>query len=574
MNRSIKSAIIAFFSAALMYGSGCQDDSGTVTTEPAPNTSMPWFQDVAAKSGIDFSWESGASGDYNLPEIIGGGVAMIDYDNDGDLDLYFIQGGNVVIAQNDPASNGTWNRLYRNDGDMTFTDVTEGSGAGDRGYGMSVATGDYDNDGDIDLYITNVGRNTLLRNDNGLFTDITETANVGDTGWGTAAAFLDFDIDGDLDLYVANYLRWSPENEITCYASQGGEEYCAPMNYPTPAGDVLYRNEGDGTFENVSIQSGIGSTPRTGLGVAVGDYDQDGHLDIFIANDGMSDLLWRNQGDGTFEDIGLTWGCAMDNDGKEKAGMGVGSRDFDHDGDLDLIVCNLTGESDSMFRNEGRYFIDTTAQAGVKTVTSPHTRFGLGWVDFNNDGWLDLYEATGRVQRSTKSSGSESDPYAEEDVLMKGTSNGRYAQIQPRGGTTDSIVRTSRAAAFGDLDNDGWVDTVVVNKDAPANIYHNILSGESNWIQLRILDEHGRDALGASVSAKAGLQQVHVPVQTAYSYFAANDPRIHLGLGQASSIDDVVVTWTDGSRESFPSMAAGQTHTITRGTGQPAKPRS
>ncbi|MEE2907437.1 MAG: CRTAC1 family protein [Planctomycetota bacterium] len=544
-------------------------DDGAAIEPPVSKTTAsaasPWLQDVAQESGIEFTWHSGDSGDYYIPEIIGGGVAMLDFDNDGDLDLYFIQGGKVEVAMEDPDDNASANRLYRNEGNWRFIEVEDAAGADDHGYGMGVTTGDYDNDGDIDLYVTNVGRNTLLRNEGGHFIDVTESAGVGDTAWGSATAFLDYDADGHLDLYLGNYLAWSPETEITCYSGLGGEDYCAPGNYPLATADRLYRNRGDGTFEDVTALAGIDSHNRPALGIVAADFDQDGWLDIFIANDGKPDILWHNQGDGRFVDIGLRAGCAIDDDGKEKAGMGVGTTDIDDDGDLDLVVCNLTNESDSMFLNEGSYFIDTTAKHGVKMATRPYTRFGLGWVDLDNDGWVDLYEATGQVQRGANTPGD--DPYAQENVLLKGTPGGRFEKVGVQGGTTETIRLTSRAAAFGDLDQDGRLDIIVINRDAPANVYKNIVDKPGNWCLLRVLDEHGRDALGATVSGKVGSRRLTRPVQTAHSYFAANDHRVHVGLGEAPAFQSVQVEWLDGTQEPFGDLPANQIHTLQRGQG-------
>lgn len=557
-----------------MHGCGQSDDPREDASSNSQKSKIaPWFADRTDTSGIDFPWLSGAQGEFNLPEIIGGGVAMIDYDNDGDLDLYFVQGGQLTEAIEDPASNQFSDRLYRNDGDFTFTDVSEAALPQDacRGYGMSPAAGDFDNDGDTDIYITNVGRNILLRNDDGRFKDVTETAGVGDDGWGSAAAFVDIDLDGDLDLYSANYLEWSPETEITCHATQGGEDYCAPTNYPTPAIDRLYLNLGDGRFQDITRQSGIGSIARTALGISIADYDQDGRPDIFIANDGMPDTLWHNIGNTSFRDIGLEAGCSIDNDGKQKAGMGVGSMDMDDDGDIDLLVCNLGGESDSLFRNEGNHFTDLTARSGIKTVTSKYTRFGLGWMDFNNDGYLDLYEATGRVQRSGEPPSGD-DPYAEMNVLLSGQAGGRMRLIDPLGGVADQEARTSRGTAFGDLDDDGKIDMVVINRDAPANIYRNINGNPNHWMLIKAIDRHGRNAIGARLTARAGDRQITRMIHPAGSYYASNDPRAHLGLGPITQIDQLDVIWPDGSRERFGGLDSDRIHTIRQGEGRTATP--
>ena len=548
------------------------EDAADVSAEREIASNSPWFEERSGTSGVEFEWISGQQGNYNLPEIIGGGVAMIDYDDDGDLDLYFVQGGRIASTIDPGESNTAGDRLYRNDGDFNFTDITKESlpESAVLGYGMCPAVGDYDNDGDADIYITNMGRNVLLRNDNGRFSDVTEAAGVGDDGWGSAAAFIDIDLDGDLDLYSANYLEWSPETEITCYASQGGEDYCAPTNYPAASLDRLYLNMGDGRFKDISRDAGIHSNARTALGISIADYDQNGFPDIFIANDGMPDTLWSNRGDMTFQDIALKSGCSIDNDGQEKAGMGVGSMDMDDDGDMDILVCNLGGESDSMFRNEGGYFIDTTARSGLKTLTSKQTRFGLGWLDFNNDGHLDLYEAAGRVQRAGES--DDDDPYAEINMLLLGRPDGRLIPVKPEGGVDNQARRTSRGAAFGDLDNDGRMDMVVINRDAPANLYRNIHQHADHWILIKAIDGHGRDAIGARLTAKVGQRRMTRMIHPAGSYYASSDPRAHLGLGPLTQLELLEVLWPDGSREYFGTLESNRIHTVRQGEGRPGAP--
>ncbi|MBG83812.1 MAG: hypothetical protein CMJ40_04610 [Phycisphaerae bacterium] len=551
---------------------GCDKDDDHQETAPSSSLKIdtaPWFENKSGPSGVDFNWISGAQGEFNLPEIIGGGIAMIDYDNDGDLDLYFVQGGQLVNAIKDPLSNDVSDKLYRNDGDFKFTDVTEAAlpSRSVRGYGMCPAVGDYDNDGDTDIYIANLGRNTLLRNDDGQFTDVTEMAGLGDDGWGSAAAFLDIDLDGDLDLYSGNYLEWSPETEITCHATQGGEDYCAPTNYPTPAIDRLYLNLGDGRFKDITRASGIASNARTALGISIADYDQNGFPDIFIANDGMPDTMWSNQGNGRFVDTGLQSGCSVDNDGQEKAGMGVGSTDMDDDGDIDLLVCNLGGESDSLFRNDGDHFTDLTARSGIKTTTSKYTRFGLGWVDFNNDGYLDLYEATGRVQRAGESVSGD-DPYAEMNILLSGKAGDRMSLRTPVGGVANQKPRTSRGAAFGDLDDDGKIDIIVINKDAAANVYRNINEEKGRWMLIKALDRNGRDAIGAKLTVKAGDRRITRMIHPAGSYYASNDPRAHLGLGPITSVEYLDILWPDGSKERFDALETNRVHTIRQGEGR------
>ncbi len=512
---------------------------------PAPTASALWFEDVANQRGLRFVYESGHRDRFYLPEIMGGGAALFDMDNDGDLDAYLVQGGRVPGGER--ARGG--NRLFRNRGDGTFDDVTAASGAEGHGYGMGVTAGDYDNDGDVDLYVTNVGPNILLRNDGGgRFVDVTRDAGVGDAHWSTSAAFLDYDADGDLDLYVANYINWTPAAELPCFSLTGVPDYCSPRNYNAPAPDTLYRNNGDGTFTDVSAQAGIRVAFGNGLGVVAGDFDEDRRVDVFVANDSTMNQLWLNQGGGRFRDAALLRGCALDQDGAPKAGMGVHAADPDHDGDLDLLVVNLDGESDSFYRNHGPYFTDDTVAVGLRAVSRPFTRFGMAMLDFDNDGWLDLFEANGRVGRQSEMYGA--DPFAEPALLFQGVEGG-FKEVQPRGGTARRLIATSRAAAFGDLDNDGGLDIVVVNRDAAAFLLHNVVAPRGHWTGLRLLDRHGRDALGAEVTLTVGSRHLRVDARAAYSYLASNDPRVHVGLGPDTAVRDVRVRWPDGTTETF-----------------------
>jgi len=520
-------------------------DSKTIESTKADTPIHPWLENKATQLNIDFEWVSGDTGTFNMPEIIGGGAALLDYDLDGDLDVYFIQGG---YLDSDTTES---NRLFRND-EMVFTDVTTISGTGDTGYGMGVTTGDFDNDGFTDMYITNVGKNVLLRNNgDGTFANVTDQASVGDIGWGASASFADFDADGDLDLYVVNYLMWEHGLKIDCYNAKGTRDYCSPTNYMAPETDVLYRNNGDGTFTNVTQSAGLGTKIGTGLGILTNDYTGDRLIDIFVANDGMADQLWENNGDWTFTDVAPLRGCALDNEGKAKAGMGVTTQDFDSDGDLDILVCNLFGESDSLYRNDGEFFTDITASKGIRTSTRHATRFGLGWVDFNNDGLLDLYEANGGVQQIGMP--TTDDPFAETNYLLQGKSNG-WERIA---GVVNTGIHTSRAAIFGDLNNDGGIDVVVVNKDAPAYVLMNVHPNRANSVIFNVLNAEGSPAVGAMLSANLGTSIITKPVQSTWSYMAANDPRIHIGLGNHDALQDVTIRWIDGTTTSYGSFSRG-----------------
>ncbi len=523
----------------------------------------PWFSEEATARGIDFVHHSGYDGRPMLPEMIGGGVALADLDGDNDLDLYLVQSGRVDKTLSVKTSA---NRLYLNRGDGYFDKVEKAAGAGDRGYGMGVAAGDYDNDGDVDLYVTNLGPNVLLQNDgSGQFTDVTNEAGVGDPSWSTAATFLDLDADSDLDLFVVNYLHWIKNIEQDCYVSALFITYCGPTVYDVPAMDRVYRNNGDGTFSDITVTAGINVAFGNGLGVVGADFNGDGLTDVFVANDTMVNQLWMNLGNLRFEEACLFWSCAMDSQGIEKAGMGVAAADVDDDGDSDLLVVNLERQSDSFFRNEGTYFHDATQLAGLGPVSMRHTRFGVTFADFDNDGRLDLYEANGKV---SSSEASEGDAYAETNTLLRGSiSEGavRFDEVKPQGGVSPGLVHTSRGLAVGDIDDDGGLDLVVTNRDAAPYILVNQAS-RGNWVRFRVLTGN-RDAHGATVSLTVKKTRMSRDVQPAASYLAANDPRVHFGLGEEPEVRNVAVRWPGGEKEEFGNFPAGATYELRKGDG-------
>jgi enediyne biosynthesis protein E4 len=531
---------------------GC-NSAPSAPASPPPTAERPWFEEVASVRGLAFTHRSGHRDKFLLPEIMGGGAALFDMDGDGDLDAYLVQSGDVST----PSAKEQGNRLFRNRGDGSFDDVTAGSGADVAGYGMGVAAGDYDNDGDTDLYVTNLARNVLLQNDGtGRFRDVTATADVAGSGWSTSATFLDYDADGWLDLFVARYIDWSPSSERECYSLTGVPDYCAPRNYDAPSANLLFHNNRNGSFSDVSHAAGLRAAVGNGLGVVAADFNADGRPDVFVANDGTPNQLWMNQGGGTFADQALMNGVALDQDGSPKAGMGVHAADVDADGDEDLLVVNLDTESDSFFRNDGAFFVDATAAAGLRTASRRFTRFGMAMLDFDNDGRLDLYEANGRV--GLQAERFSDDPYAEPNLLMRGLAGGRFEAIGLQGGTALPLIATSRAAAFGDIDNDGGIDVLVVNRDAAAHLLLNVVPQRGNWIAFRVLDEHGRDALGAELTVTIGDRNVRRHVRAGYSYLSSNDPRVHVGLGADARVASVVVRWPTGERETFGPFDAGR----------------
>ena len=536
---------------------GCNEShEGT----PSSSGHRAWFSNEQAERGVTFRHESGALGDYLLPEITGGGVALFDMDSDNDLDLYMIQSG--------PLQNGiavpVTNELYRNDGNGYFSLVNKlNNEAFDSGYGMGVVAGDYDSDGDADLFVTNLGPNKLLRNDGtGHFTDVTDEAIPAGDGWSTAAVFLDLDRDSDLDLFVTDYLHWSTATFQDCYTLEV-QTYCLP-SHNNAASDSLYLNNGDGSFTDISAAAGLDAGFGNGLGAVAADFNGDGWSDIFVANDGMVNQLWLNNGDRTFTESASAWSCAMDDHGVTKAGMGIVTADQDFDGDFDVLVVNIQSQTDSFFRNEGTYFSDATSRIGLSAHSRRYTRFGVLLEDFNNDGFLDLYEANGKVYHGPEDQGE--DVFAEPNTLYMGTTAYGF-KLMPDPLSQNRLVHTSRGAAVGDINGDGKLDIVVANRDARPYLLINRTDSTNNWIRFRLIDEDGKDSLGSELSGNLRERSFLGITQTAGSYLASSQPEIHVGLGDASELTDIVVSWTNGERESFGSFPANQTHVLQQGSG-------
>lgn len=547
------------------------------------------FREVAAETGLNFHHFTGATGEYYMPEIMGSGAALLDYDNDGDLDVYLLQGmklnpGEQAKAKYPPPKDWTpGNKLFRNElvpsGKLKFTDVTTNAGIGLVAYGMGAATGDYDNDGDVDLYVTNFGSNVLYRNNgNGTFADVTAQAGVDDPRWSTSAAFVDYDQDGRLDLFVCNYVDFTVKGNKPCFAPTGEVDYCSPSSY-RPVPDRLFHNEGGGKFTDATLNAGIGAAYGPGLGVICADFNGDGLTDIYVANDGAANLLWINKGGGKFEESGLMAGAAYAADGAPRAGMGVTAGDIDNDGDDDLLVTNLTKQGSSFFRNNGKALFDeVTADFNLAQPSFLSTGFGVSWLDYDNDGWLDLFAANGAVTLMPSLRGQPY-PFHQRNQLFRNevsTATGRersgqrvFREITAEAGAALQLSEVSRAAAFGDVDNDGDVDVLVANNNGPARLLLNQSSRTNHWLQVKLTGvKDNRDGIGARVALirKAGM--IWRRVHTDGSYLAANDPRAHFGLGKDAAIEGVGVVWPNGTRELWVNVKVDSLNQLKQGTGK------
>lgn len=558
-------SVICLVAASLAVSCSKSPDAGVPPAVPAkPRASAPWFEEVAKQAGIDFVHTSGHAKIFYNPEIICGGVGILDYDGDGNMDVFCVQGGSLEPG----AANVPGPRLYRNLGGWKFEDATQRAGlAGSKGYGMGVACADYDGDGHTDIYLTQVGRNVLFHNNgDGTFTDVTDRAGVGAGGWSASAAFVDYDLDGWLDLYVTRYINWSPDREAPCFSRGGEPDYCGPTAFNAPTMDRLFHNQGNGSFRDASLEAGLDRAYGNGLGVATGDFNHDGLPDIYVANDAMPNQLWINQGGGRFKDEAMMRGCAVNGLGMTEAGMGVVAVDLTMDGWLDLFVTHLGGEANRLFANSNGYFADFVAPTGPGAVSWPYTGFGVGFRDFNNDGRLDLFVANGKV-RFGEPEFDKRDRYAEPNNLLQGLDGGAFEEVFPQGGTEPAIIATSRAVAFGDLDDDGGIDLVVLNKDGPLSMLRNVAGRKGNWIKLTVVDARGRLAVGAMVRVESGGHSQSAMVQPNEGYCASHDPRLHFGLGNATRVDRIQVRWPGGGEEEFGSPPSGSTHTLRCGTG-------
>ena len=518
------------------------------------------FEDATAESGVDFVHRSSRTSQKYLPETMSGGVALLDYDSDGFLDIYLVNGARLADpmpdgAAPDKSDPAFWNRLYRNRGDGSFEDVTEAAGVAGRGYGQGAAAGDYDGDGDLDLYVTNYGCNTLYRNDgDGTFTDATREVGVAGGGWSAGAAFFDYDSDGDLDLFVSRYVEWSfAENPWCGDAARTQRAYCHPR-YFEPVPHLLYRNDGDGTFSDVSEEEGLLAAPGKGLGVALADYDGDGRIDVLVANDKVPQQLFANLESG-FEESALLAGAAYNGDGDTYSGMGIAVGDYDNDGWEDLFINALAMQGYALYRNADGFFEFVSVETRVATISERRSGWGTGFLDYDQDGRLDLFVAQGHVMDNIEAT-QPGVLYREPFLLMRNTGDG-FEDVGERAGEAFRQPHAARGAAFGDLDNDGDIDIVVNNNDERPTILRNTAAA-GRWLILALRGAATNSyGIGARVTALlADGRRLTRTASSAGSYLSSNDPRVHFGLGPAEEVERLEIVWPSGKRQVLEHVTA------------------
>ncbi len=532
------------------------------------------FVDVTDPAGITFHYTHGGTGRKHFIETMGPGCAFLDYDGDGGLDIYAVNGH--ALGGSESAET---NELYRNLGDGSFREVGGEAGADDRGYGVGVTAADYDNDGDADLYLTNYGRNVLLRGrGDGTFADHTTQAAVGDSSWGTGCAFLDYDNDGLLDLYVANYVEYSLDaggRDLTPYflAAPGQEPAADLRAYPSPENfpgspDVLYRNGGDGTFTDVTAAAGVHDPAGKGMGIAASDYDDDGDMDVFVANDQTANFLYRNNGDGTFTDVALLAGVGYSGDGRPEASMGADFGDYDNDGLLDLVVPNFHREPTSLYRNEGDgLFAWESMRSGLGRPSLAYVGWGTAFLDYDNDGFLDVFVANGHTLDNIELFDASSS-YPQPDQLFRNTGAGRFEDVSGAAGEALTAPRVSRGAAFGDYDDDGDTDIFVVHSTGRAVLLRNEGGDKGHWLQVKTVGvKANRDGVGARIEVVSGdLRQVR-EIRTGSGLYSQNDPRACFGLGQRERVDLLRVRWPGGGVDRIEGLPVNRLVVVAEGIG-------
>ena len=584
---------LAAAAAALLLagcGAGPSDPAGDRSTQggppaseggPAAAAGAPgFFVDRAGAAGLDFVHVNGASGRFYIPEILAPGVAMIDVDNDGDLDVFAVQGRMLGEDQVQPAATSAQprlrSRLYRNDlqpgadpAALRFSDITEGSGLDVAGYPMGVAAGDADNDGCVDLLVTGFGRSQFFRGRcDGTFAGATKAAGLDAPGWSVSASFLDYDRDGWLDLYIGNYVHYALDGKTQCHAAGGELDYCTPQAFRAQP-DRLYHNERNGRFLEVSRRALVGGHFGPALGVSTADFDNDGWPDIFVANDGDVNQLWMNQRDGTFKDAALLAGIAVGAQGAPEGNMGVDAGDVDNDGDEDLFDTVLPGQGNNLWVNDGAaVFEDHSTRSRLASASLGVTGFGAAWIDVDNDGWLDLLTVNGAVSLKASRRPGPS-PYAESKALFRNLGDGRFDNVTAQAGEVFGRLEVSRGAAFGDIDNDGDTDVLVANNNGPLRLLVNQAGSRQHWLGLRLIDGRGRPAIGARVAVtRVDGRTLWRRARSDGSYASASDPRVLAGLGQSAGAVGVRVVWPTGEVERWKDVPADRYVTITQGTGQ------
>ena len=525
------------------------------------------LRDVTRQTGITFKHTHGGCGRRYIIESVSAGLALFDYDGDGDVDIYFLNGAPLRGTKLDVTPR---NALYRNEGDFRFTDVTDQAGVGDAGFGLGVAVGDYDNDGDPDLYLNNYGPNVMYRNNgNGTFTDVTRQTRVGNGHKvGAGANFLDIDRDGDLDLFVANYLKFSYQAHVPRIA-KGVPKYGSPRDY-LPEPDSLFRNNGDGTFSDVSAASGIAAHAGTGMGSVGGDYDGDGDTDIFVANDAAGNFLFQNDGTGKFVEVGLMAGVAFDLDGIEQGSMGAECGDYNHDGRLDFHVTSYQRETATLYENLGDGALeDVTAVTGAGAGSLPYVTWGSALVDFDNDTDRDIFITCGHVQDNIERY-DDTSSYLARNILLINTGQGKFVDLSDQCGDGLAVKLASRGAGFDDLDNDGDVDVVILNSQGEPTILRNDSSNDNHWIQIRLrATKTNRDGVGARVHVVAGdLTQID-EVHSGRGYQSHYGTRLHFGLGKMTRVDRIEVRWIGGGVDVLKNVRADQLLQIVEGSSSP-----
>ena len=524
----------------------------------------PYFRDVTDAMKLDFRHINGFSAERRLVETMGSGGALFDFDNDNDLDLYLVQGNSLSTSTEPPPKN----RLYRNDSGI-FVDITEAANVGDTGYGLGAVAADYNGDGSRDLYITNLGKNVLYRNNgDGTFTDVTEQAQVGCPLLSASAAFADIDKDGDLDLYVCNYVEYALETDIPCYYKNTLRIYCGPNEYHGIA-DVLYRNNGDGTFTDITKSAGIYEPTTRGLGVVFSDVNNDGWVDIYVANDMSPNTLFMNQGDGTFREEGVLRGVAYNGDGLANGSMGIDAADYDNDGDIDLWVSNFSLEANCLMQNDGSgYFEDVTFDTNLADPSFYSLGFGTRFIDFDNDGWLDLLVGNGHIWDNVKQIDAKMS-YAQPVQLFHnqgGTPQNHtgFTEITAEAGL-DKTHYVVRGMLFGDIDTDGDVDVVLCQSNRPTVILSNEVGNANGWLTVKLVGTDGNtDAIGAQVQLEAGGMTFLREVICGASYLSGNDLRICFGLGSASRVDNLQIRWHNGNVQELGELPIRQSITFSQ----------